>query len=126
MDNNDKTDILTAINTFAASVDERFNNVDKRFDAADKRFDKIEGDIKEIRGDIQEIRGDVQNIRGTMVTKDYLDEKMADQRGDLVVLMRKEDNKVKRLIDVLIQRGVITTEDKKSIVEMEPFPELRG
>lgn len=29
-----------------------------------------------------------------MVTKDYLDDKLADLRGDLVVLTKKEDAKV--------------------------------
>lgn len=36
-----------------------------------------------------------------MVTKDYLDDKLADLKGDLVVLMRKEDAKLQALVDVL-------------------------
>ncbi len=36
-----------------------------------------------------------------MVTKDYLDEKLADLRGDLTILIRKEDTKLKTLVEVL-------------------------
>jgi archaellum component FlaC len=80
-------EILGAINEFSTKVDERFNSVDERFNSVDKRFDKIESVI---------------------VTKDYLDEKLADLRGDLVVLIRKEDTKVKKLVDILLKRNIIS------------------
>jgi arsenate reductase-like glutaredoxin family protein len=66
---------------------------------------------------------EVNEIRTTMVTKDYLDDKLSDLRGDLVVLMRKEDTKVKALIEILKKRKVITEEDVKKILTMEPFPQ---
>lgn len=69
----------------------------------DERFDKIEA---------------------TMVTKDYLDEKLADLRGDLVVLVRKEDTKVGKLIEVLKRRKVISEDETKEILSMEPFAKL--
>lgn len=63
-------------------------------------------------------------IKATMVTKDYLDEKLADLRGDLVVLMRKEDRKLKTLIEILKERKVISRKDEEKILAMEPFPQL--
>jgi len=59
-----------------------------------------------------------------MVTKDYLDEKLADLRGDLVVLTRKEDAKVRTLVEILRERKVLTDDDAKRILSMEPFPQL--
>jgi len=44
-------------------------------------------------------------VEATMVTKDYLDDKLSDLRGDLVVLMRKEDKKLQ-------------------LFSLEPFPQL--
>ncbi|RLC38125.1 hypothetical protein DRH27_03025 [Candidatus Falkowbacteria bacterium] len=82
-----------------------------------KKFDKTN---KEIGG----MKKDIVKIKATMVTKDYLDEKMADLRGDLVVLIRKEDNKVRKLLDVLQKRKVISLKETKEILAMEPFPEL--
>jgi hypothetical protein len=59
-----------------------------------------------------------------MVTKDYLDEKLADLQGDLTVLMRKEDTKLKTLVEILIEKQVLSNEDKKRLFVMEPFPEM--
>ena len=91
-----KNEILGAINEFSSRVDER--------------LDKLEGKV--------------DKIEATMVTKDYLDEKMADLRGDLVVLMRKEDTKVVKLIEILKRRKIITEIEEKEILSMEPFAKL--
>lgn len=63
-------------------------------------------------------------IESVMVTKDYLDEKLADLRGDLVVLIRKEDTKVKKLVDILLKRNIITEAESKEIFTMEPFAQI--
>lgn len=55
-----------------------------------------------------EYKKDINFIKSQMVTKDYLDTKLADLRGDLVVLTRKEDAKVKSLVDLLKKKKVIT------------------
>ena len=95
-------EILNTINDFA-------NHTEKKFDNLEGRFDNLEGEVN--------------TIKTTMVTKDYLDDKLSDLRGDLVVLMRKEDKKVKALIDILRERQVLTDEDVKKILSMEPFPQ---
>jgi uncharacterized protein YydD (DUF2326 family) len=63
-------------------------------------------------------------IEAVMVTKDYLDDKLADLRGDLVVLIRKEDTKVKKLVDILLKRNIITEAESKEIFTMEPFAQI--
>ena len=98
--NNNHHKILKAINDFANETEQRFEKIDQRFDKVDQRFDKIES---------------------KMVTKDYLDEKLADLRGDLVVLIRKEDNKVKKLVEVLKRRKIISEAESKEVLAMEPF-----
>ena len=89
-------DVLGAVNDFSTKVD--------------GRFDKIENEIT--------------GIKSTMVTKAYLDDKLADLKGDLTVLMRKEDTKLKALVDILAEKKVLNDEDKKRIFTMEPFPQL--
>jgi len=59
-----------------------------------------------------------------MVTKDYLDEKLIDLRGDLVVLIRKEDNKFKKLVDILQKHDIISETESKEIFTMEPFAQI--
>ncbi len=99
-------EILSAINAFSTNVNERFEKIDERFEKIDERFEKAEGKMT------------------TLVTKDYLDEKMADLRGDLVVLMRKEDTKLLKLVDILKNRKVISESEEKQILSLEPFSKL--
>lgn len=93
-------EILEAINDFSTKVDERFSGIEN---------------------DISGIKGEIVGIKNTMVTKDYLDEKIADLRGDLVVLLRKEDNKLGALITELLDRKVIDDAAARRILTMEPF-----
>lgn len=76
----------------------------------DKRFEKVEKDVTQ--------------IKATMVTKDYLDEKLGDLRGDMTVLVRKEDNKMKTLVEVLVEKEVLNEFDKKRIYSLEPFAQI--
>jgi len=87
-------------------------------------FDELRGEFKELRGEFEELRGDVKKMKAEMVTKDYLDDKMADLRGDLVVLTRKEDGKVKELVKILESKKVLNKSEAKKILAMEPFPQL--
>ncbi|OGH88706.1 MAG: hypothetical protein A3J93_01255 [Candidatus Magasanikbacteria bacterium RIFOXYC2_FULL_42_28] len=103
-------ELAEAVQLFATKVDQRFDGVDKRFDGVDKRFDVIEKRLT--------------RVESLMVTKDYLDDKLADLRGDLVVMMRKEDTKVKTLAEILHKRKLISDQDLKSLVSMEPFAQL--
>ena len=103
-------DILEAINAFSTATEKRFDGIDKRFDGIDKRFDGIDKRLTK--------------AESLMVTKDYLDEKLSDLRGDLVVLMRKEDKKVKKLVEILKKKNLINEADEKEIMSMEPFPQV--
>lgn len=89
-------EILDAIQAFAG-------NVDKKFEKIDKRLTKVEA---------------------LMVTKDYLDDKLSDLRGDLVVLLRKEDTKLSKLTKILADKKVISEQEREKIMAMEPFPKL--
>jgi len=104
------TEILQAINDFATATEQRFQGMDDRFQEMDDRFQGIEKDMVV--------------IKATMVTRDYLDDKLADLKGDLVVLMRKEDAKLTALIEMLSKKNIISADEVKTILSMQPFPQL--
>ncbi|MCG2695784.1 hypothetical protein L6248_02535 [Candidatus Parcubacteria bacterium] len=89
-------EILKAINAFSFDTDKHFKKVESR----------------------------LGKVESNMVTKDYLDDKLADLRGDLVVLTRKEDTKVKKLIQILNKRNLISDDEVKEALFMEPFAQL--
>lgn len=100
----------TTIDDLAIIVKGEFEKVNGRFDKVDGRFDKVDGRL--------------DKIESSMVTKDYLDEKLADLRGDLVVLMRKEDTKLKILVEILRKNKVISDQEFTQVLAMEPFSVL--
>ena len=109
-------DILAALNAFATHVDDRFNQVDRRFGEVDKRFSGIDSKFKSIDQQFTE-------IRATMVTKDYLDNKIADLRGDLVLLARKGNTKLSPLVERLVEEKRLDPKVAHQILLMEPFPQ---
>ncbi len=100
-------DVIEVLQGFSERMDQRFNEHDKRFDQIDQRFDRLEARV-----------GIVED---SMVTKDYLDERLADLRGDLVVLVRKEDRKLGALVDALVERHVLDSQTGARILSLEPF-----
>jgi len=99
-------EILEAMNQFATTVQGNFTKIDERFEG-------IESNIK-----------DMKRTMTTLVTMDYLDEKLADLRGDMVVLTRKEDSKLRELVNILREKNLLNDQDVKRLITMEPFPQL--
>ena len=58
-----------------------------------------------------------------VVSKEYLDDKLSDLKGDLTVIIRKEDRKVVALIDELRQTKVLSEPAARRILGLEPFPQ---
>lgn len=53
---------------------------------------------------------------------DKIDEKLADLKGDLTILMRKEDRKLGALVTKLQEKQVLSEEEAIQILSLEPFP----
>ena len=56
-----------------------------------------------------------------MVTKDYLDDKLAILRGDVLHVIRREDTRVTRLIEILHGKAVITEQDVMVLEKLQPL-----
>lgn len=105
---NDKEEILEAISTFSDHVDQKFDQIDRhfeqvdqRFEQVDQRFEQIDQRLDRIDGRLDKSDGRLDRIEATMVTKDYLDDKLADLRGDLIMNDRRLDEKINVLADHL-------------------------
>lgn len=72
----------------------------------------------------KDIKTDITSIKAQMVTKAYLDDKLADLRGDLTLIIRKEDTKLKATVNILADKKVLSQDETKRIFSMEPFPQL--
>lgn len=108
MDDTAKQDILDAIGAFAEQVDLKFEQIDRR-------FDKVEAEIGSMKSEIG-------MIKATMVTKSYLDDKLADLKGDMVSMLRKEDQKVNRLLGILAEKRLLAPSEVQDVLSFRLFP----
>ena len=92
-------DVLEAISTFSTKIDER--------------LDTIEKDVTSIKATLT-----------TMPTRDDMSEALANTKADIILTMRKEDAKLRTLVEVLREKKVLNDPDIKRILSLEPFPQL--
>jgi len=71
---------------------------------------------------VESLNQRVGRIEAEMVTKSYLDDKLAELEGGLITKLRKEDTKLNHLVDILKQRKVLTEQDAKQLAEFQIFP----
>ena len=55
-------------------------------------------------------------------TKSYLDDKLADLEGDLIKKLRKEDEKVNRLAEILKQKDILSDSEIRELDDLKVFP----
>jgi len=142
-------DILQAINQFSSHMDNRFDDLEGRVGYLEQEFTDFKQEFggfkqefggfkqefggfkQEFGGFKQEFGGFKQEFGGfkqefnqfktSVVTKDYLDEKLTDLRGDLIIMIRKEDNKLLQVVEKLEKKKIFSLQDSKNIMAMEPF-----
>jgi len=111
------TEILQIINNYATHIEEEIGGIKTEIGG-------IKTEIGGIKTEIGGIKTEIGGIKATMVTKDYLDDKLSDLKGDIIITMRKEDMKFKALVEILQKRNLISSEDVRTVLSMQPFPQM--
>lgn len=83
---------------------------------------QLKSDVKNLKTDVTELQSDMRTVKSTMVTKAYLDDKLADLRGDMILLFRKSDTKLKTMAGMLLKKDILSPKEMKEINSLEPFP----
>jgi|SRR3989338_4445547 len=120
--------IAESIEELARMTKSGFDAVDKRFDAVESRLDRVETDVSQLKSDVSQLKSDVSQLKSDvgylksqMVTKEYLDDKLADLRGDFIALLRKEDQRLSGLISLLKERALIGIAEVKQLALLQPL-----
>lgn len=80
-------------------------------------------DLKELRTEIQqEMKIGFSKQKAELL--DAMDEKLADLKGDIITVVRKEDHKLVDLISLLRDKSIISQDEAKILLGKEPFPQL--
>jgi len=122
-------DVLEAINSFADHTEERFYNLSNEIVGIKKDVGSLKQDVGSLKQDVGSLKQDVGSlklkvgsIQAQMVTKSYLDDKLADLRGDLISNDRKQDKKIDFLTRTLESKKVLTAKEADAIISLSPFP----
>ena len=88
-----------------------------------EEFNELKQDLGVLRQDLaktkHEFKQDLAKTKHEIF--DHIDDKLADLRGDLVVLTRKEDRKLCSLVEILQNKKIISEAESKTIFAMDPF-----
>lgn len=79
-------------------------NLEPAFDSTHERIDKLDKKVDQLP------------------TKSYLDDKFADLEGELIKKLRKEDEKVNRLAEILKEKKVLSDGDIAELQRLQVFP----
>lgn len=107
-------EVLEAVHLLAEQMDKRFEQVNERFEQVNERFESTDSRVATMDSMLK-------SITSQMVTKHYLDDKLADLRGDLTLLTHKEDDKLLALVELLYGKRLMTEEERKHIKALQPF-----
>ena len=107
--------LAVMIKTGFDDVDKRFEDIDKRLDGIDERFEDTDK-----RFDTMATKEDMNKNKLEM--QDFITGKIAELKGEMVVLTRTEDKKLFCLIDKLGRKKILTKRDINQLSGMKPFP----
>lgn len=87
------------------------DNITPALDKIHERLDKMEGSMTDLRKTV-----------ANLPDKAYLDEKIANFSGEVVVREKKQEQKVNLLIDALDEQHVLRPDTIKTIKAIQVFP----
>ncbi len=82
----------------------------------------LKDDVGTLKDDVVNLKDDVLTIKNQMVTKSYLDDKLADLGGNFTVRLRKEDAKVNRLVEIMGSKKLLNQNEVKELDGFQVFP----
>ena len=75
-----------------------------------------------VGNEIKNIKTEMTAIKSVMVTKDYLDDKLAELEGSTVVRQRKQDKKMNLMAELLREKKLFSDDDIKRLADIQVFP----
>lgn len=126
-----KTELKTVEAELRTEFDEKIEmillTVKEGFDetASKAELAVVKTDLAVVKTDLATVRSELRTVQATMVTKNYLDEKLANLKSDLIRIIRTLDSKIEYLISVLENRKIISGDEVKHMhSSFQIFPTL--
>ncbi len=110
---------------FIEFLENKFGKNEEGFEKVEEKFEKVEERFEKVEERFERVDERLNRIENQMVTKDYLDDKIEDLRGDLILKLKKEDEKFNLLVEVLLDKKVVSKKDVARIDAIAVFPNLK-
>ena len=85
----------------------RFDDLGARIDGHDQRFESLETRL--------------DRVESQMVTKEYLDDKLADLRGDLLGVDKRQERRTDTFVDELVEKGLVSSAFRTRLARFKTF-----
>lgn len=87
-----------------------------------KEIDQIRSEMA-TKDDLEKFatKDDLGKLRSDML--DFIARQNMDLRGDLVVLMRGEDHKLMTLVEIMLEKNLLTKTEANRVAKLQPFPQ---
>lgn len=122
-------DILEAINSFSSHMDTRLTGIEGRVGSLEVAVGSLEvtvGSLEvavhSLQQRVTDLEQTVTGVKANMVTKEYLDDKMADAHGDIMDVLYNSNKKTQKIVEKLEEHKVIDKNEAIGILRMPPFP----
>lgn len=124
MENQEPTnrELQVSINTLQETINTVLETVNTFANHVEGEFASVKQEINGIKQEIGGLKQDIGIIKATMVTKDYLDDKLAIRKADLIIIDRKQEEKINSMASKLADKKVFTRQEAEEIVHISPFP----
>lgn len=93
-------------------------------DNVNPQFEEIRTQFEGVGTRIGNLEKGLDQVRSEMVTKSYLDDKLADLEGGLIAKLKKEDIKMNRLIEIMEKKSLLSRAEIKELNQIKVFPKF--
>lgn len=80
-------------------------------------------ELEGVKNGLEGVKSEIKEIKAEMVTKTFLEDKLADLEGNVILRQRKEDKKVNLIIDLLKKKKIFGPSELKTLSEIKIFPQ---
>ena len=84
------------------------HNILPHFDVIHKELTEVKSDVGTLKSDVGTLKSDVAMIKATMVTKDFLEDRLADFKVSLKTGAQTINTKLNRMTQILHKKNMLT------------------
>jgi uncharacterized phage infection (PIP) family protein YhgE len=94
------------------SIKQSFSEIEERMSGIEQKMDNFvtKDELK------AELKNEFAKFETRMVTKDYLDQKLSDMRGELIEPVKKCEKRLISTLDLLVVKKVTTREEANKVL----------